>query len=56
MLNDFFTFNVNGINNIAFLLQNNLAFIFIMIGVVGIAFIRMKYEIDSAVAEEEAIL
>lgn len=56
MINDFFAFNINGINNILYLLQTNLSFIIILIGVIGIAFLRLKYEVDMAVNEEENIL
>ena len=35
MINDFFAFNINGINNILYLLQTNLSFIIILIGVIG---------------------
>ena len=56
MLADFFAFNINGLNNILYLLQNSASFIAIMIGVAGIIFMRVKYEVDMAVNEEENIL
>ena len=56
VLNDFLAFNINGINNIIYLLQTNLSFILILIGVIGIAAMRLKYEVDMAVNEEENIL
>lgn len=56
VLHDLFAFHLNGIHNILYLLQTNLSFILILIGVIGIAFLRLKYEVDMSVNEEENIL
>lgn len=56
MWKSFVAFNINGINNILYILFSNFWFFLIIIGVIGTIILLLKEEIDTSVREEQNII
>lgn len=56
IIDSFFAFNINSINNIIYMIQNNLAILMSIAGASTIIVLNLKEEMEDYVTEEQNII